>query len=171
MSRLKQKTLALVSASLAPLDSTIFLKASQSQCQFTLGRIQEQKPCFTVSYHWTYQSLSWSLFLAGITGFAEPLGALIGYLVFSLRNADISSADSKITYGVLFGITAGIMTQVAIKALLLEASRYDPTDRIVSTVSLKFWQWFLLILLNFCLFLADFYLFIRKSYFLPRPGY
>ena len=167
MSRLKQKTLALVSASLAPLDSTIFLKASQSPCQFILGQTLEQKPCFTVSF----QSLSWSLFLAGITGFAEPLGALIGYLVFSLRNADISSADSKITYGVLFGITAGIMTQVAIKALLLEASRYDPTDRIVSTVSLKFWQWFLLILLNFCLFLADFCLFIRKSYFLPRPGY
>jgi len=74
-----------------------------------------------------------AMFYAGITGFAEPLGALIGYLVFSLRNADIGSADSKVTYGVLFGITAGIMTQVAIKALLLEASRYDPTDRIVST--------------------------------------
>ena len=35
-------------------------------------------------------------------------------------------------FGVLFGITAGIMTEVAIKSLLLESTRYDPVDRIVS---------------------------------------
>ena len=37
-------------------------------------------------------------------------------------------------FGVLFGITAGIMTEVAIKSLLLEAARYDPEDRVVSKV-------------------------------------
>ena len=74
---------------------------------------------------------------AGITGFAEPLGALIGYFIFSSgEGKDTSSAQSLVTFGVLFGITAGIMTEVAIKSLLLESVRYDPTDRIVSTVSL-----------------------------------
>jgi len=35
-------------------------------------------------------------------------------------------------FGWLFGITAGIMTEVSVKSLLLESARYDPTDRIVS---------------------------------------
>ena len=43
-------------------------------------------------------------------------------------------ANSIIMFGVLFGITAGIMTEVAIKSLLLEAARYDPEDRVVSKV-------------------------------------
>ena len=35
----------------------------------------------------------------------------------------------------MFGLTAGIMTEVAIKALMVEAVHYDPNDRISSTVS------------------------------------
>ena len=75
-------------------------------------------------------SKSKAMFYAGITGFAEPLGACIGWLMFG----DDSSAtsDNKIMFGWLFGITAGIMTEVAVKSLLLESARYDPTDKIVS---------------------------------------
>lgn len=80
------------------------------------------------------KSRSRAMFYAGITGFAEPLGALVGYFIFSSgEGKDTSSAESLVTFGVLFGITAGIMTEVAIKSLLLESVRYDPTDRIVST--------------------------------------
>jgi len=80
------------------------------------------------------KSRSKAMFFAGITGFAEPLGALIGYAIFSSgEGRDTSTAESLKAFGVLFGITAGIMTEVAIKSLLLEAVRYDPTDRIVST--------------------------------------
>lgn len=65
---------------------------------------------------------------AAITGFAEPLGALLGYLFINLSD---ESSNHKI-FGWLFGITAGIMTQVSISSLLLEAARYDPGDKIVS---------------------------------------
>ena len=65
---------------------------------------------------------------AAITGFAEPLGALLGYLFINLSD---EHSNHKI-FGWLFGITAGIMTQVAITSLLLEAARYDPGDKIVS---------------------------------------
>jgi len=71
-----------------------------------------------------------AMFYAGITGFAEPFGALLGWIMFDRNNA--SSEDHKYMFGWLFGITAGIMTEVAVKSLLLESARYDPTDRIVS---------------------------------------
>jgi len=71
-----------------------------------------------------------AMFYAGITGLAEPVGAFIGYLIFG--SSSEASEGNLIMFGFLFGITAGIMTEVAIKSLLLESSRYDPLDRIVS---------------------------------------
>ena len=56
--------------------------------------------------------------------------------MFEFRSAE--EASSIVMFGVLFGITAGIMTEVAIKSLLLEAARYDPEDRVVSKVCQKF---------------------------------
>ena len=55
------------------------------------------------------------------------------FLIREFRSAE--EASSIVMFGVLFGITAGIMTEVAIKSLLLEAARYDPEDRVVSKVS------------------------------------
>ena len=73
-----------------------------------------------------------ALMYAGITGLAEPVGALIGYALFG-DNSDGSKSDSNLfMFGCLFGVTAGIMTEVAIKSLLIESTRYDPVDRIVS---------------------------------------
>ena len=73
--------------------------------------------------------------LAGITGFAEPLGAALGWAFFTLSCSDTESPSSLMWFGVMFGLTAGIMTEVAIKALMVEAVHYDPNDRISSTVS------------------------------------
>jgi ZIP family zinc transporter len=71
-----------------------------------------------------------AMIYAGITGFAEPLGALFGYFIFGDDSS--ASAENKRMFGWLFGVTAGIMTEVAIKSLLIESVRYDPSDRIVS---------------------------------------
>ena len=75
-----------------------------------------------------------AMLYAGVTGFAEPLGALIGYAIF--KDTDPSEGSGpQMVFGFLFGITAGIMVEVALKSLLLEAVRYDPSDKIVSKVS------------------------------------
>ena len=54
-----------------------------------------------------------AMFYAGITGLAEPLGAFIGYLMFG--SSDQRTEGNLMMFGFLFGITAGIMTEVAIK--------------------------------------------------------
>jgi len=69
---------------------------------------------------------------AAITGLAEPLGAFIGWLIFGLADKDPSAPEQLYIFGWLFGVTSGIMTQVAVSGLFLEAARYDPNDRVVS---------------------------------------
>jgi len=76
-----------------------------------------------------------AMLYAAITGLAEPLGAAIGWMIFTAAGFQTESAVSLKTYGFLFGLTAGIMVEVAIKSLLYEAIRYDPTDKVVS------WAW------------------------------
>ena len=76
-----------------------------------------------------------AMFWSGIIGFAEPLGALIGMAMLTAftKAEDIEEdSTSLFIFGILFGLTAGIMTSVAIKQLLLEAVRYDPTDDVTS---------------------------------------
>ena len=63
---------------------------------------------------------------------AVPIKKLKIWFHFLFRSEE--EASSIVMFGVLFGITAGIMTEVAIKSLLLEAARYDPEDRVVSKV-------------------------------------
>ena len=43
-----------------------------------------------------------AMFYAGITGFAEPFGALLGWIMFDRNNA--SSEDHKYMFGWLFGM-------------------------------------------------------------------
>ena len=64
-------------------------------------------------------------------------------LTFPFRSEE--EASSIIMFGILFGITAGIMTEVAIKSLLLEAARYDPEDRVVSKVCTGYFRKFLVL--------------------------
>jgi len=80
-----------------------------------------------------YNSRAKAMLYAGITGFAEPFGAALGWAFFTLTCAETDSPSSLMWFGVMFGITAGIMTEVAIKALLVEAVHYDPNDKICST--------------------------------------
>ena len=61
----------------------------------------------------------------------------MGWAFFTLGYSDTESPSSLMGFGVMFGLTAGIMTEVAIKALMVEAVHYDPADRVSSTVSEK----------------------------------
>ena len=54
-----------------------------------------------------------ALFFAAITGLAEPLGAFIGWCLF--KEGAKQDWSDLLMFGILFGITAGIMTEVAIK--------------------------------------------------------
>ncbi|KAL4448380.1 hypothetical protein ABPG75_005599 [Micractinium tetrahymenae] len=68
----------------------------------------------------------WKGFIWGsLTGMAEPLGGLLGFLVLD--------QDSPLSFAVVFGIVAGMMVYVSIKELLPSALRFDPEDRVTST--------------------------------------
>ncbi|PSC70347.1 Cycloartenol synthase isoform B [Micractinium conductrix] len=68
----------------------------------------------------------WKGFLWGsLTGMAEPVGGLLGYVV--LHEQD------PLSFGIVFGIVAGMMVYVSVKELLPSAFRFDPKDSVVST--------------------------------------
>ncbi|KAI3426296.1 hypothetical protein D9Q98_008669 [Chlorella vulgaris] len=60
-----------------------------------------------------------------LTGFAEPLGGLLGYLVLD--------QEEPLSFGIVFGFVAGIMVFVSFKELLPSAFRFDAADAVVST--------------------------------------
>ena len=62
---------------------------------------------------------------AFISGIAEPIGGLIGW---ALINAVINDA----VYGVLFGLTAGIMVYISLKELVPTARKKDVDDKYTS---------------------------------------
>lgn len=65
-------------------------------------------------------------FLWGIlSGVSEPLGALIGWVI-------LGRSFSGNTYGILFGLVAGIMVFIAIDELLPNAHRYDHHGHLVT---------------------------------------
>lgn len=60
-----------------------------------------------------------------LSGISEPIGAILGYLVLANR-------FSSVTYGVMFGVVAGMMVMISLKELLPTAYRYDPGDTVVT---------------------------------------
>lgn len=66
--------------------------------------------------------------LAFLSGLAEPVGALLGYLILVVLQTAIHEAAN----GVLFGFVAGMMVYISIKELLPTARRYDPEDVVTS---------------------------------------
>jgi len=60
-----------------------------------------------------------------LSGISEPIGALLGYIVLANR-------FSNVTYGIMFGIVAGMMVMISLKELLPTAYRYDPGDTVVT---------------------------------------
>lgn len=69
-----------------------------------------------------------AFFWATLSGVAELLGALLGWLV-------LRKVFSQVVYGITFGVIAGMMVYIALKDLLPTAHRYDPDDQ-VTTLSL-----------------------------------
>lgn len=70
----------------------------------------------------------WSSFLWGmLSGMSEPIGALIGWLI-------LKRSFSSVTYGIMFGLVAGIMTFITLDELLPTAHRYDPKNTVVTKV-------------------------------------
>lgn len=68
----------------------------------------------------------WKAFvLALLSGLSEPLAALFGWAI-------LSGSFSEITFAVLFGIVAGMMTIISVRELLPTAHRYDPEDKVVT---------------------------------------
>jgi len=59
------------------------------------------------------------------SGITEPIGALIGWIAFR-------SGLSPVTYGIMFGLVAGMMVLISLRDLLPTAFRYDPNDTVVT---------------------------------------
>lgn len=60
-----------------------------------------------------------------LSGISEPIGALLGYFV-------LAHSMSEATYGIMFGLVAGMMVIISLKELLPTAYRYDPDDTVVT---------------------------------------
>jgi len=62
---------------------------------------------------------------ASLSGISEPIGALVGWAALS------SGAD--VSFGIVFGLVAGMMTYISVKELIPMALRYDPKDTVATT--------------------------------------
>ncbi|KAG7667152.1 hypothetical protein Ndes2526B_g04342 [Nannochloris sp. 'desiccata'] len=68
----------------------------------------------------------WKAFMWGsLSGLSEPIGALVGWAALS-GGADLS-------FGIVFGLVAGMMTYISVKELIPMALRYDPKDTVATT--------------------------------------
>jgi len=72
-----------------------------------------------------WKAFGWSL----LSGIAEPVGALLGYLV-------LIHVMSPTAFAILFGLVGGIMIHICIKKLIPTALKYDPQDRVTSNTCL-----------------------------------
>lgn len=82
--------------------------------------------CVATTLYWStgsrWQAFGWAV----LSGVAEPIGAL---LVWLLLQGTLSDA----VYATIFGLVAGMMIYISVKELLPTARRYDPEDKVTST--------------------------------------
>jgi len=79
----------------------------------------------SIPYYYASQS-RWKAFtLAFLSGLAEPVGALIGWAILG----DVWGHE---IFGLMFGITAGIMVFISFRELLPLARRNDPEDKVTT---------------------------------------
>jgi zinc transporter, ZIP family len=68
----------------------------------------------------------WKAFMwACLSGVSEPIGALVGWAALS-NGGDLS-------FGIVFGLVAGMMTYISVKELIPMSLRYDPKDTVATT--------------------------------------
>ena len=60
-----------------------------------------------------------------LSGVSEPIGALLAYLVLSEHTGPTS-------FGIIFGLVAGMMTYICLHELIPTAHRYDPDDKMTT---------------------------------------
>ena len=73
---------------------------------------------------------------ATLAGIAEPVGALVAFLIAYLssgkHNGDMSQVFTSTTYGVMFGFVSGMMVFISLAELLPTAAEYDHKGGLVS---------------------------------------
>mmetsp|Transcript_94062 Transcript_94062/g.196254 ORF Transcript_94062/g.196254 Transcript_94062/m.196254 type:complete len:303 (+) Transcript_94062:277-1185(+) len=66
--------------------------------------------------------------LALVSGFAEPVGALMAWAIIKGTGEDMSYA----VYAVLFGVVTGMMIMITLHELIPVAMRYDPQNKVTT---------------------------------------
>jgi len=80
-----------------------------------------------IPYYYASES-RWKAFaLAFLSGVAEPIGALIGWAI-------VNDIWGHAAFGVMFGVTAGIMIYISFTELLPLARKNDPTDKVTTVL-------------------------------------
>ena len=84
--------------------------------------------CVSMPIYYATGSRWKAFFWGSFSGFSEPLGALVGYLV-------LKTSFSGNTYGILFGFVSGMMIFISIDELLPMAFKFNPTGSIITITS------------------------------------
>jgi len=81
----------------------------------------------SVPYYYASES-RWKAFaLASLSGVAEPIGAIVGWGM-------LGSIWGHTVFGVMFGITAGVMVYISLIEILPLARKHDPEEKITATM-------------------------------------
>lgn len=83
--------------------------------------------CVSIPLYYADGSRCKAFLWALLSGVSEPIGALLAYLVLSEHMGPTS-------FGIIFGLVAGMMTYICMHGLIPTAHKYDPDD-IVTTKS------------------------------------
>jgi len=81
----------------------------------------------SIPYYYASESRWKAFILAFLSGVAEPIGALIGWAILG----DVWGHD---IFGVMFGLTAGVMVFISFHELLPLARKNDPDDKVTTAM-------------------------------------
>ena len=79
--------------------------------------------CVAMPVYFSTGSKLKALFWSFLSGISEPIGALLGWLIFK-------DSFNSIVYGVLFGLVAGMMVYISLLELLPTAFRYSQKSKL-----------------------------------------
>jgi len=81
----------------------------------------------SIPYYYASESRWKPFIIALFSGLAEPLGALIGWAI-------VGNIWGPEIFGLMFGLTAGIMVYISFHELLPLARKNDPDDRVMTSM-------------------------------------